>query len=110
MKKRLSKFLSMIMIAALIVTGFTGFAGNVGAYAAEGDTPLLIATAPQLEAKVYVSISNKGDLVVRQQSVDVVDTDDDGVLTVSDALYCAHEKYYKGGAEEGYAASIGQYG
>lgn len=110
MKKRLSKFLSMIMIAALIVTGFTGFAGNVGAYAAEGDTPLLIATAPQLEAKVYVSISNKGDLVVRQQSVDVVDTDDDGALTVSDALYCAHEKYYKGGAEEGYAASIGQYG
>lgn len=110
MKKRLSKFLSMIMIAALIVTGFTGFAGGSKAYAAEGDTPLLIATAPALEAKVYVSISNKGDLVVRQQSVDVMDTDDDGALTISDALYCAHEKYYKGGAEEGYGAAVGQWG
>lgn len=111
MKKRLSKFLSMILIAALIVTAYTGFSGNVGAYAAEGDTPLLIATAEApSEATVYVSISNKGDLVVRQQSVTVTDTDDDGVLTISDALYCAHEKYYKGGAAEGYGAEVGQWG
>ena len=111
MKKKLAKFMSMIMIAALIVTGFTGFTGNTKAYAAEGDTPLLIATAEApSEATVYVTISNKGDLVVRQQSVTVMDIDDDGALTVSDALYCAHEKYYKGGAAEGYGAEVGQWG
>ena len=111
MKKKLAKFMSMIMIAALIVTSYTGFSGNVSAYADEGDTPLLIATATvPSEATVYVTISNKGDLVVRQQSVTVMDIDDDGALTISDALYCAHEKYYKGGAAEGYGAEMGQWG
>ena len=110
MKKTISKFLSMIMIAAMIVTVATGFSGNVGTYAAETETPVLVATASQSEITVYVSISDKGDLVLKQKSVEVTDTDADGALTISDALYCAHEKYYKGGAEAGYAASIGQYG
>ena len=94
------KFLSMILIAALIVTSFTGFAGNTRVHAAESDG----------EITVYVSISDKGDVVVRQQSVEVTDVDDDGALTIADALYCAHEKYYKGGAAAGYAAEEGQYG
>ncbi|MCR4991616.1 MAG: hypothetical protein K6A45_01065 [Lachnospiraceae bacterium] len=110
MKKRLSKFLSMILIAALIVTSYTGFTGNVSAHAEDGKTPVLIATAPQSEITVYVSISDKGELVLKQKSVEVSDVDADGALTISDALYCAHEKYYEGGAEAGYAASIGQYG
>ena len=87
--KKLSKFLSMILIAALIMTGFTGFSGSKKVSAAEG-------------VNVYVSISDRGDLVLKQKSVEVTDVDADGALTISDALYCAHEKYYKGGAEAGY--------
>jgi len=109
--KKLSKFLSMILIAAMIVTGFSGFSGNTKVFAAEEDTPLLIATAaaPE-EITVYVSVSLKGDLVVRQQSVTVTDIDADGAFTINDALYCTHEKYYKGGAAEGFAADEGQWG
>lgn len=104
MKKFISKFLSMILIAAMIVTTYTGFSGGVGTFAAEEDKPLLIATNPSDAVKVFVSISNKGDLVVRQQTVEVSDTDADGKLTMCDALYCAHEKYYEGGAEAGFSS------
>ena len=83
MKIRLSKFLSMILIAALIMTGFTGFSGSVRVSAAE-------------EIKVYVTISDKGKLVLKQKTVEVSDVDGDGALTIADALTCAHEKYYDG--------------
>ena len=83
MKLRLSKFLSKILIAAMIVTGFTGLSGSVKAFAAEG-------------IKVYVTISDKGNLVLKQKTVEVSDVDGDGALTIADALVCAHEKYYEG--------------
>ena len=92
MKKSLSKFLSMILIAAMIVTCFTGFTGSTGVSASES-------------AKVFVTIcDDTKNMVVRQQTVDVTDVDKDGTLTIYDTLYCAHEKYYKGGAEAGFAA------
>ena len=90
--KRLSKFLSMILIAAMIVTGFTGLSGNTKVSAAD-------------QIKVYVTIADDtGKQVVKQKTVEVSDVDEDGAYTVYDALYCAHEKYFKGGAEEGFAA------
>ena len=89
--KKLSKFLSMILIAAMIVTGFTGLTGNKKVSAAEDSI------------KVYVTIADDiGVQVVKQKTVEVTDIDEDGALTILDALYCAHEKYYKGGAEEGF--------
>ena len=64
MKTRLSKFLSMILIAALIMTGFTGFAGNTKASAAED------------EIKVFVTIADDtGAQVVKQKTVEVTDVD-----------------------------------
>lgn len=99
MKTRLSKFLSMILIAALIMTGFTGFAGNTKASAAED------------EIKVFVTIADDtGAQVVKQKTVEVTDVDEDGAYTVYDALYCAHEKYFKGGAADGFAAEDTEYG
>ena len=99
MKKRLSKFLSMILIAAMIVTGFTGLSGNVKASAAEDSI------------KVYVTIADDiGVQVVKQKTVEVTDVDEDGALTIYDALYCAHEKYYDGGAEAGFAIIDSEYG
>ncbi len=55
---------------------------------------------------VVVTISDKGDLVVVNQTVSVKDVDKDGSVTINDALYCAHEEFYNGGAEKGYKYTV----
>ncbi len=62
--------------------------------------------APQ----VTVTIAKQGALAVTQETVTVTDADNDGALTVSDALYAAHEAAYEGGAAAGYNAFLGTYG
>lgn len=60
---------------------------------------------------VYVTISNgQGALVVPHAAIDVTDIDADGAITIHDALYAAHEACYAGGADAGYAVSMGEYG
>ena len=62
-------------------------------------------------AQVYITIADKdGNLAVTAEKITVTDSDADGALTVSDALYAAHEAFYEGGAAEGYATSVTQYG
>lgn len=61
-------------------------------------------------ADVHVTIADKGKLVLTQEEVEVTDVDKDGALTINDALYAAHEEYYKGGAAAGYASANGQWG
>lgn len=61
-------------------------------------------------ADVYVTISNKGDLKLAQEKVKVTDVDNDGALTINDALYLAHENNYEGGAEAGYGSSNTEWG
>ena len=70
---------------------------------AEEDPP------PINSALVTVSIIN-GTPVLAAETVTVTDTDGDGKLTINDALYCAHEKAYQGGAEAGYASEESQFG
>ncbi len=61
--------------------------------------------------KAFVTISNgKGEIVVAYAEVEVTDADNDGQITVCDALFTAHEKYYQGGAEAGFAAINSEYG
>lgn len=55
------------------------------------------------EATVYVTIAN-GDLMISYESVTVTDADNDGELTINDALFCAHESFYEGGAAAGYSS------
>lgn len=59
--------------------------------------------ADDASATVYVSVSNKGQLVAAQTKVTVTDIDGDNALTVNDALYAVHEAVYSGGAKEGYS-------
>ncbi len=59
---------------------------------------------------VYVSISKAGDVVVMQQSVKVIDRNEDGHMDVDEVLYAAHEKFYTGGAAEGYQSGETEYG
>ena len=72
-----------------------------------------IAAVPVSAAgtKVYVTIANaNGELVLTRAEVEVTDIDNDGAITINDALYIAHENNYQGGAAAGYASATGQWG
>jgi len=58
----------------------------------------------------YVSITDgNGALVMACESISVTDADADGLLTLNDALLCAHMTAYENGAE-GYAFSATEFG
>lgn len=82
MKKLLSMMLALMMIMG--VFGIAVFAEDA------------------LSASVYVTIADKGALVVSAEKIKVTDIDNDNALTVNDALYAAHEAKYEGGAAAGY--------
>jgi len=69
-----------------------------------------LAVSADEGVKVRVSIADgSGKLVVAYKQIEVTDTDADGALTISDALYAAHEKFYADGAE-GYGTFMSDYG
>lgn len=55
-----------------------------------------------------VTVTNGG--IMAHETVSLRDTDGDGKLTISDALYLVHEAKYDGGAEAGFLAEDGAYG
>lgn len=63
-----------------------------------------------LTANVYVTIARKGSLAVAQEKITVTDRDGNGILTVDEALYAAHETKYEGGAKAGYASAATDWG
>ncbi len=58
---------------------------------------------------VYVSIAN-GTLEVAREEIELTDADNDGALTIYDALYLVHEAKFEGGASTGFAVSKGDWG
>ena len=90
-KKLLSLILTILMLLGSV---------NLTAFAKE----------TKLSASVYVTVSDKGTLVVTQEKVNVTEVDNDGVLTVNDALYAVHEAKYNGGAAKGYYSYYSDYG
>lgn len=88
---------TIAMTAAMIVS-FSAVCMN--AFADDAET-----------TKVYVTISDtSSSLVLTQVPVTVTDIDNDGKLTVNDALYIAHEDNFDGGAKEGYSTVESEYG
>lgn len=72
---------------------------------------VLFASAEDSSVEVYVTISdNEGKLPVAVEKITVTDIDDDGALTINDALYIAHEQFYEGGAAAGYETEMTKYG
>lgn len=70
-----------------------------------------LAEEDPLSADVYVTISDKdGKLALAYEKITVTDNNSDGVLTIDEALYAAHEAKFDGGAEAGYASSVGNWG
>ncbi|MCR4722012.1 MAG: LPXTG cell wall anchor domain-containing protein [Lachnospiraceae bacterium] len=89
MKKLITLLLTLTMLIAATCT------------AASADEPV----------KVYVTISNgSGEIVVAHESVEVTDVDEDGVISISDALSKAHGLFYPYGVDEGYGTFMSDYG
>lgn len=59
---------------------------------------------------VYVSIADKGEVVMAKDKITVTDLDASGDFTVDEVLYAAHENAFTGGAAAGYGSDIGAYG
>lgn len=68
------------------------------------------AVEPADPVQISVTISNKGTLVMAQNTVTVTDRNEDGKLDVDEALYAAHEAGFTGGAGAGYGSAVGNYG
>lgn len=58
---------------------------------------------------VFVTVAD-GELKLAHEPVQVYDVDGDENLTLNDVLFIAHEMYFRGGAEKGYASFAGDYG
>lgn len=72
------------------------------------EEPAPVVAADPIE--VTVTISVEGTLVLTRASVTAHDQNSDGVISVDEVLYFAHEDYYEGGAEAGYASGETEYG
>ena len=78
--------------------------------AAEARLEVVKDEATANPVKIFVTISDRGSVVLFQQNIAVTDVNNNGIFDVDDALYAAHETGYTGGAAAGYATQITQYG
>lgn len=98
MKKLIS--MSLLLILVLGMMPFAAFAGE----APESVTVYVTIIGQPAEMKDVDTVG------VKHEAITVTDKDGDGALTINDALYAAHDAKYAGGAEAGYASSVGAYG
>lgn len=92
MKKCISFFVALMMLFG--ICGISAFAEGTGA-----------------TANVYVTVADdSGKLVLAQEPITVTDRNNDGKLTVDEALFATHEATYEGGAAAGYGSADGQWG
>ena len=74
-------------------------------------SPAFLAFAENSSVEVYVSVSVQPDKVpLALEKVTVTDADGDGVLSIADALFAAHESRYEGGAAAGLSVQESAYG
>ncbi|MCQ2405700.1 MAG: S-layer homology domain-containing protein [Oscillospiraceae bacterium] len=69
------------------------------------------------DAEISITLANGGEIINDRNGnaivcapVTVSDRNADGILSIDEALYAVHEAYYEGGAEAGYASSVGKLG
>lgn len=92
MKKQMIAFLST---AAL----FCGIGCAAVPVSAEGTAP-----------KITITVASQGNLEVAAESLTVTDADNDGALTINDALILVHDAKFTGGAAAGYATAATDWG
>lgn len=72
---------------------------------------MLCLFASASDTTVYVTICDKdGKLALVHEKITVTDKNGDGILTIDEALFSAHEAKFSGGAENGYATENTQWG
>ncbi len=94
-----SYLLSAVSDSAILVPPVCKVTADQAAAPAEEPAPVAAA-----DAVVSVTISMAGEIVVPAVPVLVSDLNADGILDVDEALTCAHDQLYDGGAAAGYAA------
>lgn len=94
----MKKLLIPVLVIALLAVG-----GATAVFAEQSEQ------APA-SVEVFVTIASAEKLVLVNEKITVTDADGDGKLTVNDALFCAHEAKFEGGAQAGYASEPTQYG
>ena len=77
-----------------------------GSEKATVETPAEVPAEDQ--TMVTVTVASAGELAVCAQTIPVTDLDEDGAVTIADALAAAHAAFYPDG--EGYAAEMTDYG
>lgn len=93
----MKKILSITLAVLVILSAFT--------------LSIFADNSTSVSADVYVTISDEnGKLVLTQEKISVTDIDGDSKLTVNDALYCAHEAKFEGGASAGYESVSSSWG
>ena len=71
--------------------------------------PMAISAEETETVTVTVNVINDKPVLAAAQ-ITVTDIDNDGIISINDALYCAHQQKYQGGAEAGFASSPSSYG
>ena len=71
--------------------------------------PMAISAEETETVTVTVNVINDKPVLAAAQ-ITVTDIDNDGIISINDALYCAHQQKYQGGAEAGFASSPSPYG
>lgn len=90
----MKKYLTTILLASIIASLCSVTAG-----------------AEEKNAAVYVTIADgNGNLVITQETIVAKDNNNDGKITIDEALYETHEVAFDGGAEAGYLAYDSEYG
>ena len=72
--------------------------------------PVVAETVDEEEAYVKVSVANAGTLELADETVPLIDADGNGSLTVNDVIIATHDRFYDGGAEQGYQTKTTEWG
>lgn len=91
------------------ISGTTGPEANDPAEP-EANEPAETETAAVEPVVISAAVSTAGEIVFAESALTVEDLDNDGMLTVNDALLAVHNAGYEGGAEAGFATADSEYG
>ena len=76
----------------------------------KNDSGYVFCLATRTSEEVFVSVSDKGNIALSHEKLEVYDRNADGRIDIDEVLYAAHEKGFEGGAAAGYASASGEYG
>ena len=89
-----------------LILGLADAYENIGTWNIK---PVLLSNEAE-PIDVNVTIVDKGNIVVPDETVTVIDLDKSGNFNVDEVLYAAHEEFYEGGAKAGYSSAYGDFG